>query len=153
MSFLGLVVYAVAGCVFAAVQRAKAFLGGRLGWIVLIGLWPLGLLFLLGDKIPTAQQKDPEHLIRPWHLCGAFSVEEVEVLETVHDPLAAAPAVPFGHLNPAWRAYRATLPPGARLGRFVSRKRETGWTRTLVGYAVRAGARVCHVYIVADCRA
>jgi hypothetical protein len=33
------------------------------------------------------------------------SVEEVEALETVLDPLGAAPNVPFGHLNAAWRAF------------------------------------------------
>ena len=53
--------------------------------------------------------------IRRRDLRYAFTQAEIEARECVYDPLGAVPALPFGHLNPAWRRYADTLEPRARL--------------------------------------
>jgi hypothetical protein len=76
----------------------------------------------------------PEYLLEP------LSVQQIEDREQVNDPLSAAPELPFGHLNPAWKALLQSRQPGDELWSFaaslpISRPREEH-----AGYViVRAG--------------
>jgi len=52
---------------------------------------------------------------KPFVLGSRRDLADVEIEETVHDPLAAAPELPFGHLNAAWRRFKDEIPGGAKL--------------------------------------
>lgn len=72
-----------------------------------------------------------------------LTIAQIEASERVVDPLGAVPDLPFGHLNPAWRAFVAELRPGDRVHAFSARWDSVwdGWVR-LSGYAVLRGADV-----------
>mgnify|MGYP000117170759 FL=1 len=49
--------------------------------------------------------EEQEVEIRKIDLIKEFTVEEVEMMEMVNDPLDAAPHLPFGFLNREWKSY------------------------------------------------
>ena len=59
---------------------------------------------LVARKNETEHLQDLVFVVERTHLLERLAVEEVEVRETVFDPLGAAPNLPFGHLHVAWRA-------------------------------------------------
>lgn len=48
--------------------------------------------------------------------------EDIEAREQAVDPLGGAPAVPFGHLNPAWQRFVRTLGTEDELWRFHAQR-------------------------------
>lgn len=62
---------------------------------------------------------------------------EIEQRELAVDPMGGAPAVPFGHLNPAWCRFVATLRPDDALWSFHShRVAIDGAVQVRTGYVV-----------------
>ena len=72
-------------------------------------LWPLALYaqfrkpWWMRGGPSSAREPDPEFAVRAEHLLDRLTVEQIEAREQVDDPLAAVPALPFGHLNAPWR--------------------------------------------------
>ena len=109
-----------------AVKLAIAFLAISLFSVFSIVVWPVmlghriwrhwrfrnGAVAFDGTLRPFA--------VAPRELLAAGTRAAIEAAETVHDPLHAAPELPFGHLNPAWRAFADALPPDAVLHAFRS---------------------------------
>jgi hypothetical protein len=79
-------------------------------------------------------------------LIERLSVQAIEALETVSDPLQAAPAIPFGHLGARWVTFRANLQPEDDLWSFAAvRTDEWGSKEHTRGYAiVRKGRVMAH---------
>lgn len=64
--------------------------------------------------------------VAPAELGRRITVEEVEQLEMVDDPMHAAPRLPFGHLNHIWVQFKAVLEPGMELHTFSATYRAWG---------------------------
>ena len=60
----------------------------------------------------SAREPDPEFAVLTEHLLVRLTVEQIESREQVDDPLAAVPALPFGHLNASWRRLLEQLVEG-----------------------------------------
>ena len=113
------------------------------GWVV--SCWPLFAYWkvkeLTWGRNAPALVADPVFAVERIHLLEQVSVEDVEALETVFDPLGAAPNLPFGHLHAAWRAFVDQRTEGDQLWSFSADWR-TGWgnMERRAGYVlVRAG--------------
>lgn len=98
------------------------------GWFV--SFWPAFAYWkvkeLMTGSAGTVIVDDPVFAVVKAHLLQQVSVEEVEACETVFDPLRAAPNLPFGHLNAAWRAFIDDLGEGDVLWSF-SADWQTAW--------------------------
>lgn len=78
-------------------------------------------------------------------LTKAMSLDEIATLETVRDPLQAAPEMPFGHLNAAWRLFLSNLPNGCEFwaystdwkGRWGTREHREGYAAVIDGAVVK----------------
>lgn len=97
------------------------------GLLVLIGLTIFALLWpwvLWRELLPARSRQQPvpapEFTVPDDFLICEVAVADIELWETVDDPLGAAPRVPFGHLNPAWTAFKAEAGT-AGLWRFYGR--------------------------------
>lgn len=95
-------------------------LAPTLAGLFVIIVWPIAVLMQARDwlphKAPEADAVGASELeLNADHLQDQLSVEQVEAEETVRDPLGAAPAVPFGFLNPIWKAFLAKRQAGDEL--------------------------------------
>jgi hypothetical protein len=149
----------------SGVPPAPRFLGRLTIWIILIGAalglvalsvlcWPFVLASNVRNRRLTYWNRDasPSAPFAPsrLELRERLMIEQVESREGVHDPLGAAPDVPFGFLNPAWRQFVAERQPGDNLRRFESRRMERGHIVVRKGYAwVRRFGRVRRSWISA----
>lgn len=76
-------------------------------------------------------------------LIHTFTLDEVEQLERVDDPLGAAPNLPFGHVHLAWRSFVASAGPAAQFWSYgCDWKNPGGWGERREGYAAFNGKRV-----------
>lgn len=90
----------------------------------IIALWPLALgvtawEFMQKRMIDRKDEQKKFAVLRD-QLKERLSEEEIARRELVADPLHAAPALPFGHLNAAWEALRVSRPSGSELWSFES---------------------------------
>lgn len=118
------------------------FLAGVLGWSitlpVLIRMWVHERFF-----DPDAPKLERVFVPQKTDLVRRFTIEEIEALEAVEDPLAASPRLPFGHLNFAWVRFRARLPSHAEFWFYrADRKNALGALQRHEGYAVLKRGRV-----------
>lgn len=140
--------------------RRRVFVGSvvpLLAALAILLAWPLALGMLLRD-IPTRwrnwRNRERPFRIRRRDLRYRFTQAEVEARECVYDPLGAVPALPFGHLNAAWRRYADALEPRAQLRAFVVVMNPRSWNPVRhEGYVVvdRLGRVGAH-FLAVRCR-
>jgi len=92
-------------------------------WPVIFYMW---VRELLSKKYDFAAEEEREFAVGRSHLQERLSLQEIEVRETVYDPLGAAPDLPFGHLNAAWLRFLDGLEDGDELWTFTA-KWQTTW--------------------------
>lgn len=113
-------------------QRAPGRLGRR-QFLEAVGL-PLGvagLVCLVGPLLGVwvfkawreqresdAHDQGPSFSVQPVDLVRPLTVADAEQAGRIQDPLQAVPALPFGHLHPAWLRFVAQRPAGAQLWTF-----------------------------------
>lgn len=74
--------------------------------VAVIVVWPVA--FYMRGKALVSKKRVPavverrEFSVERGHLQERLSIQEVELRETVDDPLGAVPDLPFGHLNAVW---------------------------------------------------
>ena len=104
--------------------------------IILSTLWPFLAFYLIYDSVLRRLRVRPKPAFKivPRDLGQALSIEAAEANERVEDPLGAVPALPFGHLNPAWVQFKAGLAPGSQLSP-LSKVHKDGIKERYVGYA------------------
>ncbi len=104
--------------------------------VAIFVLWPLFVVPAIYDSVVQRLRDRPKPAFKivPRDLGQALSIEAVEARERVEDPLGAVPALPFGHLNPAWVQFKAGLAPGSQLSPF-SKVHKDGIKERYVGYA------------------
>jgi hypothetical protein len=76
-------------------------------------------------------------------LVERMSLADIAQREMVHDPLGAAPQVPFGHAHAAWKKFTEALQTGDEIWRF-SAQRTLSWgpLEHRRGYAIKRNGRV-----------
>lgn len=93
--------------------------------ILALIFWPAALIWVIKDRLErraykNREEKEPEIFkVKKGHLKEKVSIEDVEALETVMDPLDAAPKIPFGHLNSAWQELKKNINQKMSYGHFL----------------------------------
>lgn len=85
------------------------------------------------------------------HLVRQLTIEEIESIELVTDPLGAVPATPFGHLHETWADFKRWLLPDDRIWSFKIERTDRGGPKVveiIEGYAVKRGADVRSPFIL-----
>lgn len=77
--------------------------------VVVVAVWPVAVYMKLKELLqktgPTDVAADREFAVEHEHLQEELTSQEIERREVVIDPLKAAPELPFGHLNVAWKGF------------------------------------------------
>jgi hypothetical protein len=119
-------------------------------------LWPIALGMVAKWKREAQREernlkeqreaKENQATVEMSELIERISIQAIESRETVHDPLRAAPAVPFGHMGASWIAFRSKLMPEDEVWSFEAmRSDDWGFQEQTRGYAaVRNGQIVAH---------
>lgn len=73
-------------------------------------IWPVAAYIeykgaFSNKNTPPMDEDLKKFVVEAGHLLEQLTVREIEARETVYDPLGAAPNLPFGHLNVAWRTF------------------------------------------------
>jgi len=104
--------------------------------------WPAAIIWVIKDRLErrayeNREIKEPEVFkVEKEHLKEQVSIEDVEILEVVSDPLGAAPEIPFGHLNTAWQEFKEKIQPDNELWSFSAQwTSEWGYRDQRLGYA------------------
>jgi hypothetical protein len=77
---------------------------------------------------------DKEFHVQREELLRQMTMEEIEKVERVLDPLGSVPDLPFGHLHPTWERFRAALKPEYVVWAFAARWPRKQYGRHLAGY-------------------
>ena len=113
-------------------------LGPALVGLILVPFWPVLFFFEMKsrffDKGNRSPVEEPEFSVTRNDLQTQLSLQEIEQLEMVLDPLGAAPNVPFGHLNAAWKKFCEGMEPHDSLWSFTA-----PWTSAWGSRDVRQG--------------
>lgn len=78
-------------------------------------------LKIIPRSIGLPRVEDREFAVTQDDLLQPISIEKIEELERVFDPMGAAPDLPFGHLNAAWHRFLLNLEPGDVIWTFSAR--------------------------------
>ena len=122
--------------------------------LAVVVAWPLALWLLFNDRMRDRRMasratETENQAFTPTreHLIERMTLEAVEAHERVTDPLGAAPDVPFGHLNPLWRAFADHIETGDELWGFQAPNvSDWGFVQIHRGYArLRNGQVLQHV--------
>lgn len=99
-------------------------LGPALVGTLIVPFWPVLVFFKVKEIIfgePARGPVDePEFAVTRDDLQTQLGLQEIEQLEMVFDPMGAAPNVPFGHLNAAWKKFCEGLEPSDSLWSFTA---------------------------------
>lgn len=122
--------------------------------ILVVAVWPVAVCMklkeLLKKKEGAEVEEEREFTVERQHLQERLTVQEIEKREVVTDPLRAAPELPFGHLNAAWKEFLYGHADGVALWSF-SAQWQTTWGRKELrsGYVmVQDGAPGAHFLTV-----
>jgi hypothetical protein len=110
--------------------------------ILVVAVWPVAVYMkvkeMLKKKDGAGVEEEREFAVERQHLLERLTVQEVEKREVVTDPLKAAPELPFGHLNGAWKEFLNGKPDGGELWSFSARW-QTTWGRKELRSGIRDG--------------
>lgn len=113
-------------------------------------LWPFGvamkLQYMAEQRARVKREEADTFKLRPSDLVERMSLADIAQRELVHDPMGAAPQVPFGHAHAAWQKFTEALQPSDEIWRF-SAQRTLSWgpLEHRRGYAIqRQGQLVSH---------
>jgi hypothetical protein len=94
----------------------KAIIPLLAAMLVLVA-WPAAI-YMKGKEMLATKKAEPElesdkkeFSVTDANLLRKISLEEIERLERIDDPLGAVPDAPFGHLNGAWMRFKSSLEP------------------------------------------
>ena len=110
-------------------------------------LWPFGVAMKLQDmaaqRARVKREEADTFKLKAADLVERISLTDIAQRELVHDPLGAAPQVPFGHAHAAWKKFTDTLQPGDEIWRF-SAQRALSWgpLERRRGYAIKRQGQV-----------
>lgn len=124
--------------------------------IFVAAFWPVLLLARLwiavkGEK-PAPEEKT--FSVQSEDLLQQLTIAEIEKRHHVFDPLGAVPALPFGHLHPAWLAFIEKTRPDDEIWSFDA-VWEDSWRRRehLAGYVIKRDGIISDDYFYTAIRA
>jgi hypothetical protein len=88
-------------------------------------VWPFFLYMLWADlRLSRYRETRATSAFRitARDLVRSFTLEQIEDLERIRDPLGAAPCVPFGHLYASWQQFTEQLLPDDVIWSFSTRR-------------------------------
>lgn len=113
-------------------------LGPALVGTLIAPFWPVLVFFKVKEFVFGEPDRgpidEPEFAVARDDLQTQLSIQEIEQREIVFDPLGAAPNVPFGHLNTAWKKFCEGMEPLDSLWSFTSH-----WTSAWGSKDIRQG--------------
>lgn len=90
--------------------------------ILMVAFWPVAIYMqvkeMLQKKESYVSPDDREFAVKREHLLERLTLREIESREVITDPLKAAPELPFGHLNAAWKEFLQNKADDAELWSF-----------------------------------
>jgi hypothetical protein len=127
-------------------------LGPALVVTLILPFWPVLVFFKLKELVFGEPDRgpidDPEFAVTRDDLLMPLSIPEIEQREIVFDPLGAAPNVPFGHLNTAWKRFCEGTDPLDSLWSFTARwTSEWGSKDFRQGYVIVRGEEIGRHFI------
>ncbi|HZP88582.1 MAG TPA: hypothetical protein VFB54_17355 [Burkholderiales bacterium] len=107
-----------------------------LGLLFVVLCWPWLIANMVRERLfPPKPFQREEFAVKREEIQEQLSIERIEELEQVFDPMHAAPELPFGHLNGAWKAFLGRVGPASELWSFVSvRTNDWGTIESRAGY-------------------
>ncbi len=117
------------------------------GIAVVVG-WPIAIFMkakeLLEKKSDTGAMdgEQSEFSVSRDDLQERLSIEVIEARERVIDPLGAVPALPFGHLHSAWKAFLDGMGPDDSVWSFSANWTSWGRKELREGYVILSGDTV-----------
>lgn len=106
--------------------------------VAVVVVWPAAVYMkgrdVFAKKSASALDEEREFAVDRSHLQERLTVPQIEAREVVADPLGAAPDLPFGHLNAAWKTFIGTAGMGDEVWSF-----KAPWQTTWGRKEVRAG--------------
>ena len=115
-------------------------------------LWPFGLAMKLQDmaaqRARIKREEADTFKLKATDLVERMSLADIAQREMVHDPLGAAPQVPFGHAHAVWQKFIDALQPGDEIWGF-SAQRTLSWgpQEHRRGYAIQRNGKVGAYFI------
>jgi hypothetical protein len=115
-------------------------------------LWPFGLAMKLQDmaaqRALVKREEADTFKLKATDLVERVSLADIAQREMVHDPLGAAPEVPFGHAHAAWQKFIEALQPGDEIWLFSS-QRTLSWgpLEHRRGYAIKRQGQISRHFI------
>lgn len=109
--------------------------------------WWMRCAEILNERRLAREREEALFKVKPQHLLERLTVDEIEAMEVVQDPLNAVPKVPFGHLNAVWTQVKSAMQPGDELWSFTATwPGEFGSPELRKGYVLwRRGKPVSHI--------
>lgn len=111
---------------------------------VVVG-WPIAIFMKVKDMLGmnpysgASVGEQREFSVSSDDLQERLSVEEIEARERVIDPLGAVPALPFGHLNSAWKTFLEGMGPDDAVWSFSANWNRWGCKELRDGYVIVRG--------------
>jgi hypothetical protein len=111
--------------------------------VVGVAAWPALILGLVHDNLAQRAQRKPETFtIKRRDLICQMTIQEIERIEQVVDPMSAVPPVPFGFLNPAWQRFTADMQPTDAIWSFSKEWMNGLRKENRTGYVLVRGRKV-----------
>ena len=130
------------------VNRLVPLMAGML----MVVVWPVAIYIKAKDifsnktvKMPKIDEEDKEFAVNRADLLQQMSINEINLLEKVYDPIGATPNVAFGHLNPSWVKFTSCLQSQDEIWTFSA-----NWTSFWGGKDVRTGYAILRDGKVSD---
>jgi len=86
--------------------------------------WPGVIIWVIKDRLSKRAYKNKTKSkpkifkVKQEHLKDQVSIEDIEAMEMVTDPLNAVPEIPFGHLNSVWKNFKEKMQPEDKIWSF-----------------------------------
>lgn len=125
--------------------------------IAVFFFWPIIFFAMLIHIIIQMRQEkmQDESLlfkIKASDLTEKLTIHEIESLESVRDPLNAAPIVPFGHLNTAWKNFLLSIDSQSDLWAFKCTYKAYAREYPIEGYVERHRDGLNNFFITKNAR-
>lgn len=115
--------------------------------VIVLAVWPITIYWkakeMVGARRVGNEAPPKKFAVTRDHLQKQWSLAEIESVETVVDPLDAAPRIPFGHLNPAWETFKQSIQDGDQVWSFSAPwTSEWGRREARDGYVILRGETI-----------
>ena len=113
--------------------------------IAVVAFWPMAVFLktkeLLDKKFGTETSGSEQREFEVMHddLQERLSIDDIESRERVIDPLGAVPALPFGHLHSAWKAFLDGIGPDDAVWSYSANWTTWGRKELREGYVILRG--------------